>query len=407
MDSHHCRPWILLFRYYEALCALAKERGALTLRNLIDTVTRVNNELASEKDFADAVAAVNAAARGDDAAATHAALKHESLSLTDVRDSQKSEFYECSCPERYHAALKEKAAAGEVSRDDISSIVSGVNATIDQEQAFADALGATNAAITANDVGATITALMQPVLDMKDVDEAGAEQYLAALRAALDESSDPSLTAEEIQERITHTNFLAEEAAKVAASLFRINECVAKNDPAATCGALAESYAKLENVQEKCTERYHPALKAALNEKAGEDVTYEWKSVKTDDNRVYYYNRTSKVCVCPLICLLLRRAAPLTVNRLQETQWVVPAGPELEKKSLTVEEIQAVVTTCNDEQARAEFLDENTDKIVKAQSIVRAHQARKAYTERKGCVMASCVNLRARYLRSAEFVDGF
>jgi hypothetical protein len=65
---------------------------------------------------------------------------------------------------------------------------------------------------------------------------------------------------------------------------------------------------------------------------------------------------------------------------------VVPAGPELEKQSLNADEIRTVVAKCNDEQARAEFLDANMDKIVLAQSVVRGHQARKAYTDRKGCV---------------------
>ena len=39
--------------------------------------------------------------------------------------------------------------------------------------------------------------------------------------------------------------------------------------------------------------RYHPALKSALAEKAGGEVSYEWKAVKTDDDRVYYYNKVT------------------------------------------------------------------------------------------------------------------
>ena len=39
--------------------------------------------------------------------------------------------------------------------------------------------------------------------------------------------------------------------------------------------------------------RYHPALKSALAAKAGGEVSYEWKAVKTDDDRVYYYNKVT------------------------------------------------------------------------------------------------------------------
>jgi len=355
--------WDAAERYYTPLCNLAKERGALTLRNLIDTVIKVNEELAAEKAFTEAVAAVNDAARGDDAAATFAALHHVALAVADVRERVQSDHFVCECPQRYHSTLAAKCVEGDVSRDEIAAAVADVNAQADSELAFANALGVTSVAIAASDVAATIAALMQPVLDLKDVDEAGAEQYLAALKESLDQSSDPTLSVEELQECVTHTNTLAEEAAKEAASLFRVNEAVTRNDAGNTFTALFESYAKIDNVQEKCTERYHPALKAALTTKAGGNVAYEWKSVSMDDGKVYYYNRGTK-----------------------ETQWVVPAGPEIEQKSLSIDEIKAVVAQCNDDQARAEFLEANQDKIVLAQAAVRGHQARKAYLDRKAYI---------------------
>jgi hypothetical protein len=421
-------------RYYEPLCALAKERGALSLRNLIDTVIRVNSDLSSEKDLNEAVAAVNAAVRGGDVATTHAAIQHAALGIGDVRDTVTSEHYTTNCPERYHASLATKCTDSDVTRDVIAEVVAGVNTEVDSELAVANALGATNAAVTANDVDATIAALFQPVLALNDVDEAGADQYLAALTEALDQSSDPSLTVDEIQACITQTNFQAEEAAKVAASLFRVNETITKSDAVATCTALAESYAKVENVQEKCTERYKPVLFSLPY--LATTLSYKSTAFAPTYCRFCYHLLLAQVspgpqgCAdrkgrhrsllrveerqdrgrsglllqphikgrfllifCRVVCCLSTRwgglnirLTPLFTRAQKETQWVVPAGPELEKQSLNADEIRTVVAKCNDEQARAEFLDANMDKIVLAQSVVRGHQARKAYTDRKGCV---------------------
>jgi hypothetical protein len=111
--------WDAPTRYYEPLCKLAAERGKLTLRNLIDTVVRVNGDLEAEKAFADALAAVNGAARGDDAAATYTTLHAAPLGIEGMRDAVQSEHYSCNCVDRYHTALASKCADGDASRDDV------------------------------------------------------------------------------------------------------------------------------------------------------------------------------------------------------------------------------------------------------------------------------------------------
>lgn len=405
-------------RYYSKMCDIAKEKGKCNLVSVIDCIKTTNGELGSERIFAAALATVNAAAKGDNAAATFDALGHEALALTDIRSEVVSDFYTANGADRYHAALHAAIAAlgdavvapeadaptaggsepaaepstedtaqnvataggaavdidavppGPLTKDAVQDAITFTNVAMDRERDVADALGAVNAAIRGDDGEATLGALVVPALALTDIDAAGAEQYHATLKDALahketaptaagdDDSAVVALTLPELQERINHTNFVAEENARHAAAVFFINEVVQKSAPEKTLPALEEPYARLTDVQGKCAGRYQDAVQQALLDKNGGQVAFPWKVVKSDD-RSYYYNKTTK-----------------------ETQWVAP--DDVEQVFLTRDEIQACVATCNADQARQEFLEANQDKITAVQSQVRGFLTRKAYLDRKG-----------------------
>eukprot|EP00041_Stephanoeca_diplocostata_P037701 m.1438242 g.1438242 ORF g.1438242 m.1438242 type:complete len:2086 (+) comp25089_c0_seq3:340-6597(+) len=410
-------------RYYTKMCDVAKEKGKCNLVSVIDCIKTTNAELGSERIFAAALAALNAAARGTDPAATFASLGHEALGLTDLRTDVVSDFYAANGPDRYHDTLNAAIAAaseatdavddntavadaragdeptadgaaddagatavdpdtvapGPLTRDAVQDAIHATNAAMEQERDVADALGAVNGALRGDDCEATLAALVAAPLALTDIDAAGAEQYHVTLKDALahkvpaaaeadgeDEvvTSSPTaaLTLPELQERINHTNFVAEENAKHAAAVFFINEVVQKSAPEKTLTALEEPYSRLTDVQSKCAVRYQDAIKQALLDKNDGQVSFPWKVVKSDD-RSYYYNKNTK-----------------------ETQWIAPDNTE--QVFLTKDEIQASVVQCNEDQAHQEFLEANQDKITTVQSQVRGFLTRKAYLERKNLIEA-------------------
>eukprot|EP00040_Diaphanoeca_grandis_P039719 m.259908 g.259908 ORF g.259908 m.259908 type:complete len:2047 (+) comp38877_c0_seq1:133-6273(+) len=414
-------------RYFEGCNLAMTEVGApLSQSKIQDIVKSTNHTMERERIFAAALTAVNVALAGDDAATTIAAIRHESLAITDVQDNVVSTHYNMACAERYHSALKAAVAIdvdgdgiavaatvpvdgtpatttttdddsealvsdvpvvvpeGEgtedaavtttssptttttstpttiltpITNEQIQAIVTATNTAIADEQQHAEALGLVNTSVMGDDVEATLNALSDPVLDLVNVDEAGAEQYQANMKQ-LATTSGKSLSVEQIQAQIDHTNFVAEENAKHAALLFRVNVSLQGDNADETCALLADKYSRLADVVDKCATRYHEGMATALNAKFGDTAKIEWKVVEDDEGRPYYYNKTTK-----------------------ETLWEPPA--DLETKLLSLPEFQAAVADANEKQATQEFYEANQDKIVVVQSYVRGALAKKKFNERK------------------------
>ena len=350
-------------RYHERLVADAKEKGRLTQNGIIKQLKAENAVLEAEGIFAEAIAAVNAAARAADPAAVLAALEHASLELTDVgvKVSSVTCEYEADCAERYQLSLLAaitKAEDANLDRDSIQSVVTATNTELDKEMTFAEAVEAVNEALETEDAfDDAVEALKHPALLLTSIDEAGGEQYHANMREKREESG-TNLTRDQLQELIDHTNFVAEENAKHASALFALNESIRKKDSAVCLKCLQEPYTKTEDVLEKCAPRYLDGLldaQEAKEQTVGKSLR-AWKRFAAEDGRAYYYNKESK-----------------------ETQWVPPA--DAQETMLATEEIQAVIARCNADQERQEFFEANQDSITTVQSQIRGFLQRKAFLE--------------------------
>eukprot|EP00051_Salpingoeca_urceolata_P027446 m.481504 g.481504 ORF g.481504 m.481504 type:complete len:1546 (+) comp22194_c0_seq1:411-5048(+) len=255
----------------------------------------------------------------------------------------------------YHAALaKFLSAGGELD-------VEGIRAAVLRVHAVQAALQNVNHCIDADVPEDTLVALQHPVLELTDVDDAGAFQYQFELLTAKTEKK-RDLRHVEIQEQINLANHIAEENARHAAAVFAINECVRAGDAAATFKALQNPYTRVQPIvdTETCQKRYQVKLAEALTAKevaAGTSAPVKWKRFTTDDGRTYYYNKETK-----------------------QTQWIPPA--DMNEPQLTHPEIQEAVDACNADQERADMFKANERHIVRLQALTRGLLVRKEFNER-------------------------
>lgn len=203
--------------YHDALKASAKVNGNLTAIKIRAAITSVNV-------YAEAVAAVNACATGDDAALTFTALGHEAIAISGLQTSIASDNYTADGASRYHAALAADPAIGSLDAAAIQSVVDTTNSAMETERVLADALAAVNEAASGTNAEVTCRALQHESLGIAaDVDPAGADQYHANLAAALADIDVGALSLEQVIERVEWTNHVAEEDAKHSVVIFRLN----------------------------------------------------------------------------------------------------------------------------------------------------------------------------------------
>ncbi|EGD72352.1 hypothetical protein PTSG_00372 [Salpingoeca rosetta] len=262
--------------------------------------------------------------------------------------------------ERYLEALKTATAEhGPLSLEQIRAVLQDVNKTLQHEAAVQAALQELDKRIDEGEAEQTLEALQAPVLAIEDVDEAGALHYQASLVRAKEEVSGEMLGRDDVQKVIKDANFEAEENAKHAAALFALNDAIRKGDADKTLAQLKEPYTRVDNVQDRCGERYQKSLAPVLASKESDNAVAakKWKKYATDDGRDYYFNKETK-----------------------ETQWLPPE--EVIANNLSVEEVQEVVDKCNADQARWDSFVEAEPAIVTLQAHIRGMLRRKEHLER-------------------------
>ena len=349
-------------RYHDRLVVDARERGRLTQNGIVKCLKAENGLLENERIFADAITAVNDGARAGEGPAVLAALQHESLQLADVVPEIKSELcdFVVNCGERYQVALLAAITetGANLDRTGIEAAVTSTNTAIEQERITAEAVEAVNSALEGIEEVDTLAALQHENLLLTGIDDAGAEQYHAVMVEKREET-EAKLTRNQMQECVDHTNYVAEENAKHASALFALNEAVRRKDSTLCLTCLQEPYTKVEEVLEKCKDRYLTGLTDAQETKeqtVGKSLK-AWKRFSSDDGRPYYYNKESK-----------------------ETQWVPPV--DAQETMLAPEELQAVIARANADQERQEFFEANESSVTLVQSRVRGFLVRKEFQER-------------------------
>eukprot|EP00054_Salpingoeca_dolichothecata_P008119 m.46389 g.46389 ORF g.46389 m.46389 type:complete len:1559 (-) comp17519_c0_seq1:93-4769(-) len=261
---------------------------------------------------------------------------------------------------RYLKALIARKGDGELSLEDLIAVINDVNAELEKERIFAEALAALNTAILGGDPETTLKCLQNPALGIQDVDPSGAFQYHFVLQEAV-KSHSGALSREEVQEEINKANKEAEENAKHAASIFALNDAIRAGDSSRTLTCLKDPLTRIQFVQDKCEPRYQPALAEALKAKEEESgkSTTSWKKFTTDTGRVYYHNKETNT-----------------------TQWTPPA--DMSDPNLTHPEAQEIVDKCNAQQSRQEMFESKDGVIIQLQALIRGLLVRKQFKDRLG-----------------------
>lgn len=249
---------------------------------------------------------------------------------------------------------------------EICSSIDQVNQQISEEHQRVLAIGDINNAIRQGDPQVTLSALQEPTAKLDDVQDQNAYRYQVLLcreiTAKEQESSDADavLWVEEIQNNIGSANRDAEIGLKTSLAVEEVNKVSHENDSDLLLNALTSSDLALHSVVPECKDMYLQRLVEAGNSKAQKgECGSGWMMNRLKDGSKFFYNTHD-----------------------QEYVWARHDGVNKDHSLLTKEEVQKVVSEVTAEHDRELLFKANENFIVKIQSCVRGHLARKTYLDR-------------------------
>jgi hypothetical protein len=255
------------------------------IQDQVDTVnTIVHREIAQAK-FKAAIDEVNAAIEAGDMERLLKALGEDDAKLSGVRPDNIKWYLDVLM--KAQRDKMESGGTGSLNHDEIQDILTIANSVAEHTRMVEAAIAAVNEAVEKEDAEGTLASLHNECLDLSEVFSDNAQYYLNELakrkrgKVEADPEKPGLLNENDIAEAVAAANAKAQLDRNIQTSLHTINTCVTEEDSEAFAEALMSEFAQLRDVDPNLADRYHAALKKAMDGRE-EPLTFEEIQVIVD-----------------------------------------------------------------------------------------------------------------------------
>uniref|UniRef100_A0A8C6JH14 Uncharacterized protein n=1 Tax=Melopsittacus undulatus TaxID=13146 RepID=A0A8C6JH14_MELUD len=394
------------------------QRELATLQQQSPQGNLTHPELSVAVEMLSSVALINRALDSGDVNTVWKQLSSPVTGLTNIEDENFQRYID----DLMKLKAQTRAEGNEfITWNDIQSCIDRVNIVVHEEHERILAISRINEALDEGDTRKTIQALQIPAAKLEGVTPKVAQHYqdtlLRAKREKAQDTQDETavLWLDEIQEGIHRANKDTEESERFSLGILAINEAVGYGDVSQTLSALRSLDVGLYGVTPECAETYQRELKLQFLLLGGNGS--EWVKHWVRGGYHYYHNLRTKEGGWDEPAEFVQNDTQLSREEIQSTISGVTAAYNREQLWLANENLITKLQACcrgylvrqefnsrmnflknalifcfqsqwrgykqrRAYQIRLDYLQSQTDQVVKIQSMTRMYQARRRYRDR-------------------------